>query len=222
MRRLLFENVLGGAELQPVSPSNVESPDHETSSQPLPSDGFVTHNKWICKPDKENKIVEIWMFGVLQATNHYLKIISLLHDLDADYVVHLYIHGPGGSISVGCNLISAMHRCKATIITHNLGTAASCASLILSFGDKIAIYPNAITMFHNAGFGNFESVHRMRSQAKHAIASTTMMLERMRDRGIITADEVDGIVKRGEEYFITSDVMIGRLKEAGILYTGGE
>ena len=185
-----------------------------------PSDGFVAGTQCAFKLSKEEKTMKIWLFGVLRDTNNYRKIISLLYSLPNDFTVHIFIHSPGGSIMVGCNILTAMERCKATVITYNIGMAASCGSLILAFGDKIHVDDNAITMFHHAGIGSQDSAHRLLTQTKHTIATVMNFFERMKERGVIVEEEIEGIVKRGEEYFITSDVMIGRLKANDIWYSG--
>ncbi len=168
----------------------------------------------------ENKLVYIYIIGVIRSINDYAKAIKLMHELTEEFTIHIYIHSPGGSVAAGCNFLTAMERCKATIITHNLGIAASCGSLILAFGDKINIPPNTITMFHNALQGSRDSVHRLLSQTQHTINFTMQLFTMMRDRGLITTEEIEGIVKRGDEYYLTGTMMAQRLQKAGLWYEG--
>jgi ATP-dependent protease ClpP protease subunit len=111
-------------------------------------------------------------------------------------------------------------KCKARIITHNIGSACSCGSLILSFGNLIHVNPLSITMFHNSAGGGYDSSHRMLTKAQHVIARVAVLFEMMKSRGIITEEEVNGITKSGKEYFLNSDEMTRRLKENNIWYEG--
>jgi ATP-dependent protease ClpP protease subunit len=174
------------------------------------------------KINKDDNTVLVYLFGVIYHTNDYAKLITLLHTLNENQTVFFYIYSPGGSVPAACNILTAMERCRAKIITVNLGLAASCGSLLLSFGDKIAICENSITMFHNAGMGLQDSVHRASTQISHTINYTnTILFAKMRDRGLITQQEIDRIVKTGEEYYFNSDEMISRLQAGDLLYTGG-
>ena len=202
---------IGAASLSPA-PQN---------SQKAPIGNYVVSTNSIYIVESDIKRVRAWLIGALFNTNDFRKLITTLHILPSDFTVHMFIHSPGGSLSAGCNLLSAMSKCKATIITYNIGTAASCGSLVLSFGDKIHVDPMCNTMFHNAGIGNYNAAHRLFAQTQHLINSTKHLFEMMRSRGIITEEEITGIVKQGKEYYITSDVMTERLKANNLWYEGG-
>lgn len=183
---------------------------------------WVSGSNCSYKINKEDNTVIVYLFGVIYNTADYAKLIALLHTLKESQTVFFYIYSPGGSVPAACNILTAMERCRAKIITVNLGLAASCGSLLLSFGNQIAICENSITMFHNAGMGLQDSVHRASTQITHTINYTNNVLfSKMRDRGLITQQEIDRIVKNGEEYYFNSDEMISRLQASDLLYTGG-
>lgn len=199
---------------------------------PANTDGSTAVNKsesdWVMgnccsyKINKKDNTVLVYLLGVIYDTKDYSRLIALLHTLEESQTVFFYIKSPGGSVPAACNILTAMERCRAKIITVNLGLAASCGSLILSFGDKIAICENSITMFHNAGMGLQDSVHRASTKVTHTINYTnTILFDKMVNKGIITQQEVDRIVKTGEEYYFNSDEMISRLQATDLLYTGG-
>lgn len=220
MKTTLMPKILNDLTIEPAIEQLVEPPIADKQSVKIADGKLITSTSFAFKVDTENKRVDVWLFGVLRNTREYSRIITMMYSLSAEYVLHLYIHSPGGSITVGCNILTAMEKCLATIITHNVGLAASCGSLLLSFGKRISISPNSTTMFHNAGFGNFDSAHRLLTQTQHTIANVMRLFERMRARGIITESEIEGIVKRGEEYYFTSDEMVRRLRAGNILYEG--
>lgn len=212
MKRSLIPTVMG----QPISPQQ-ESPVEKANKT---EDNFICGKGCSYKLDTEQKKVHIWIYGVISSTQNLMKVISLLHIIPNDFTVFIHIHSPGGSVPAACNLLTAMERCKATIITHNMGMAASCGSLILTFGDKIAIDPLSITMFHNAAGGRFDTIHRVETTIKHTISRINDIFRRLADRGIIDSSEIDRIVSNGEEFFIPSNVIIDRLRNNNLLYEG--
>ena len=197
-------------------------------SPALPSSGVPIKPQMQVRPscawlmDQESKTVKVWIIGKIGSVDEYITILGLLINCSPDYTVHMYINSRGGSVSTGCHILSAMERCKARIVTYNIGIAASCGSLILAFGDKIRIEKHAITMFHNAGMGSFNTVHRLITQAVHLTNQVQVFFAKMRDRGLITEEEIVGIVKQGQEYFITESEMRSRLQTNGLWYEGDE
>ena len=101
-----------------------------------------------------------------------------------------------------------------------MGMAASCGSLILAFGDKIAISPLSITMFHNAIGGGYDSIHRTQTRVNHTVERINDIFRILIGRGIVTEDEIAKIVSNGEEFFIPSDIIIDRLRNCNLLYEG--
>ena len=200
-------------------PLNVPTP-RELIPPPV-GGGFVASRSCMFKITKESKQVRVWLFGVIMCINDYRNFITMLHSLPSDFIVYIYIHSPGGSIQVACNILMAMERCKATIITYNIGMAASCGSLILAFGDKIHVDDLAITMFHNSASGGQDSTHRLLTKTKHLINSVSGFFDRMRIRGVMTEKEIEGIVNRGEEFYLNSDEMKQRLIASNLWYEGG-
>lgn len=199
-----------------------EVPEKETKPTAIDpkKNGFASDKKWVYNFDEKTKRHNILLFGVIAATNDYRDIISLLYKLTEKDEVLISIHSRGGAIRVAQDILTAMARCKATIITNNIGMAASCGSLILSYGDKIHVDPNTTTMFHHAAFGYQDSVHRMLSYSQHAIELGVDLLTKMKDRGILTEDEVYAISQRGEEFYLSSTMMEERLRANNLWYEG--
>jgi hypothetical protein len=77
---------------------------------------------------------------------------------------------------------------------------------------------NAVTMFHNSKSGGYDSTHRVLSTAKHSLEYLRFLLSKMQDRGVLIEDEVENILKRDAEYYITSNIMHDRLVENNLLY----
>lgn len=171
--------------------------------------------------DDDNKVAKIWLLGAIYNLTDYSGIISMMYALTADYTLHVYIHSPGGSITVTAYIISAMMSCKATVITHNLGLAASCGSLILCCGKLVSVVPYATTMFHASGYFSGGISHRIRSEVSHLIAYVDGLVAMMRDRGFLNDDECKAISNNGTEFYLPSSEMVKRLQANNILYDGG-
>jgi ATP-dependent protease ClpP protease subunit len=172
--------------------------------------------------DADAKIAKVWIIGPIYNLNDYSGVIALMYALTQEYTLHIYIHSPGGAIATTAYIISAMASCKATVVTHNIGIAASCGSLILCCGSLISIAPYAITMFHASGYFSGGTSHRIRSEVDHLIAYVDGLLSMMKDRGCLTDDECHAISNNGTEFYIPSSKMIERLQENNILYSGGK
>lgn len=181
---------------------------------------FFNNRSCIIKINTDNKRVDTWIYGVIGKLSDYVKLISILHSLTDKYTVFVHIHSPGGDIRTTCHILTAMDRCKANIITHNIGIAMSCGSFLLSFGDKIAVDDLSITMFHNAICGEKDSLHYLKTKVDHTVILIRHIFDKMIDRGLITETEGMKILNNGCEYFLKSDIITKRLKDNSILYEG--
>jgi ATP-dependent protease ClpP protease subunit len=70
-----------------------------------------------------------------------------LKGIDAD-TIHLRIDSPGGSTQEGFNIINALKRHPAKVVTHIDGMAASMASVIAQAGDERRMANNSLMMIH--------------------------------------------------------------------------
>ncbi|CAL7894277.1 ATP-dependent Clp protease proteolytic subunit [Fusobacterium necrophorum subsp. funduliforme] len=63
--------------------------------------------------------------------------------------INLYINSPGGSVTDGCAIYSALKRHKARVNVYIDGQCSSIASVVAMAGDKIVMSPVATMMIHN-------------------------------------------------------------------------
>ncbi|MDK4516858.1 Clp protease ClpP [Fusobacterium necrophorum] len=63
--------------------------------------------------------------------------------------INLYINSPGGSVTDGCAIYSALKRHKARVNVFIDGQCSSIASVIAMAGDKIVMSPVSTMMIHN-------------------------------------------------------------------------
>ena len=87
-----------------------------------------------------------WFDEPVSADQVYKELENFGNDID---VINLYINSPGGSVTEGCAIYSALKRHKAVKNVYIDGQCSSIASVIAMAGDKIAMSPVATMMIHN-------------------------------------------------------------------------
>lgn len=68
--------------------------------------------------------------------------------------IHVYINCPGGSVTDGMSIFSAMLKSKTPVDTHNIGIAASMGGVCFMGGRKRTMSDYASLMLHNPSGGN--------------------------------------------------------------------
>ena len=74
---------------------------------------------------------------------------AFLDTLSADDVAEIEINSPGGSVIQGVEMANAIKNCKAKIIAHVVGIAASMASVIACACDEIEMEEASVMMIHD-------------------------------------------------------------------------
>ena len=87
-----------------------------------------------------------WFDEPVSADQVYKELENFGNDIDT---INLYINSPGGSVTEGCAIYSALKRHKAIKNVYIDGQCSSIASVIAMAGDKIAMSPVATMMIHN-------------------------------------------------------------------------
>lgn len=87
-----------------------------------------------------------WFDEIITSDQVYKELENFGNDID---VINIYINSPGGSVTEGCAIYSALKRHKAVKNVYIDGQCSSIASVIAMAGDKIAMSPVATMMIHN-------------------------------------------------------------------------
>ena len=87
-----------------------------------------------------------WFDETVSAEQVYKELENFGDDIDT---INLYINSPGGSVTEGCAIYTALKRHKAVKNVYIDGQCSSIASVIAMAGDKIAMSPVATMMIHN-------------------------------------------------------------------------
>ena len=120
---------------------------------------------------KEKNNLNISFYGTIGSynwfENDYLTADAVFNDLqtfgDVENI-NVYINSPGGSVTDGCAIFTALKRHNATKTVYIDGQCSSIASVIAMAGDKIIMSPTATMMIHNpitALMGEAEDLRKM-------------------------------------------------------------
>jgi hypothetical protein len=69
--------------------------------------------------------------------------------------VHIYLNTPGGSASIGINIINAMRNCKANITGHLMAECHSMGTFIFLECDEFVVNEDIMLLFHAYSGWNF-------------------------------------------------------------------
>ncbi len=160
---------------------------------------------YIQQEDSVKRIV-ILLIDVIGACNGiYLKayedIINLLVTADASDKVDIYIDTPGGDIIIMTRLMTAIKRCKAEVTTISAGSVMSAGAPIWLSGHKNVILDSAIFMFHFSSHSDSGSSLSIFDAARNMVDYISeVIMAPMVKAGLITADELERVMKREEIY----------------------
>ncbi len=183
-------------------------------------DFFFVSSRFVIEVVSITKRINIILTGQIGYRLHeYIVLLSIINSATQEYEIHFYIDSPGGVLETTYSILSALSASPARVITHNLGLAASCGSLLLCAGDAIEVLPNTSTMFHNASGGAYGDVNINKQVTDFTIDTMAHIFDMFVEKKILSEDEVSEMLK-GREYYFTKTQMDQRLETAGLLYKG--
>ena len=167
---------------------------------------------YVRKTNDNKLIVTAYITGPIEDNVKYLMLLEILELVSENDQVYLFIDSPGGMVSTGAVIASAIDNCKAKVVGIARGFCASAASLIWSACHVNIASPLAVFLYHMSSHfdvGNSESI---RERAVILITYVREYLLKVAlDKGHITSDEFTTIVKGKEDVIIPATVMIPRL-----------
>ncbi len=168
---------------------------------------------YIRKTNEGNLIVTAYITGPIEENLQYLTLLEILEYMGADDEAYLFIDSPGGMVSTGAVVASAIDNCKGKVTGIARGFCASAASLIWSACHVNVASPLAVFLYHMSShfdMGNSESIKERAIILVEYVKNC--LLKVALDKGHITQDEYMQILKSKEDVIIPAPVMIQRLK----------
>lgn len=123
---------------------------------------LLASNKAACRPlamERNGNEVTIECVGTLLSTDEdaywwggvsaqaFARDLRSLTEADT---VHVRLSSPGGDVFAGVAMAQAIRECRASVIVHIDGQAASAASVVVAAAPRSVIAPGGMVMIHNA------------------------------------------------------------------------
>jgi ATP-dependent protease ClpP protease subunit len=90
-----------------------------------------------------------YISGPIEEPSRYTEMIHQIRTAGQNDVVHVHLNTPGGLVSTGVQIISAMRASNGHIVTHLEGEACSMGALLFLTADEMVVYDDSLLMFHN-------------------------------------------------------------------------
>jgi ATP-dependent protease ClpP protease subunit len=123
---------------------------------------LLASNKAACRPlalERNGNDVTIECVGTLLSTDEdaywwggvsaqaFARDLRSLTEADT---LHIRLNSPGGDVFAGVAMAQAIRECRASVIVHIDGMAASAASVVVAAAPRSIIAPGGMVMIHNA------------------------------------------------------------------------
>jgi ATP-dependent protease ClpP protease subunit len=133
-------------------------------------------------------------------------------DLATDgQVMHVYIASPGGSVFLMGRMISAIKSTKARVITYAQGCVASAATTVWVAGHERHILPGAYFMQHMSSQLMSDKSSVIAAKSVFCVEYISKQLEDAVNIGLFTPDEVDDMITKSSDIYISGREAISRV-----------
>ena len=116
--------------------------------------------------------------------------------------ITLYINSPGGYVSDGLAIVSAIEQSRTPIVTVAQGMAASCAFLVLISGHARFAYRHARLMYHQAWGGDFGKINERAESLEESMRLQERIDEIILRRTHLTAKQLKEIHERKQDWYL--------------------
>lgn len=151
-----------------------------------------------------------YLSGPLEEPSNYTEMIHQIRMATSNDTVHLHLNTPGGFISTGVQIISAMRSSQGHIVTHLEGEACSLGALLFLASDEMVVYDDSILMFHNYSAGAIGKGHELTASVDASNRWYTKLITTICSP-FLTDDELNAIFA-GADFWMLSDEVEQRLK----------
>ena len=118
-------------------------------------------------------------------------------------VFHLRIDSPGGAVMLMGRVTSAIKRTKAKVVTYAIGQVGSAATTIWAAGQERFILPGANFMQHMSTQMLYDKTMAISAKSCFMANHIREQLEHLISIGLFTADEVQAMIDRDSDIFIS-------------------
>lgn len=154
--------------------------------------------------DADGLLYEAFIVGPIREAKDYVDLIDSLKIAKPTDIFHIYLDSPGGLVSTGGIIASAIHHSRAAVCTFAMGICASAAALIHSAASPGNAYVSeyAVMMYHMSSHFDSGTSTKILERAKHQVRYVNeCLLNKALEDGHFTREEFAKI-QNGTEIFI--------------------
>ncbi len=155
--------------------------------------------------------LHFYLSGPIEDPSKYTEMIHQIRTAGQNDVVNIHLNTPGGLVSTGVQMISAMRASQAHIVTHLEGEACSMGALLFLTADEMVVYDDSLIMFHNYSGGAFGKGHELTA----VVEATNKWYSKLAKTiciPFLTASELTKIFEGADMWMLSDEVEI-RLKK---------
>lgn len=161
---------------------------------------------YVASKPEGGKIFSAYISEQILDLDCYIDLIDTLFSAGPEDDYYIYIDSPGGFVSSGSIIASAIHHSRANVYTIARGLCASAAALIHNSAKPghAKMANMSMLMIHMSSHGDMGLSTRIATNAENQVRYVNEnLLKQARDLGYITPEELTRI-QGGDEIFITA------------------
>lgn len=158
-------------------------------------------------------VIRFYINGSIENHEAYMPLISKLQNADEMDEIHIHLNTLGGDISIGAQIINAMKRSNAKIVTHIDGQCFSLGTLIFLSSDEQMVSDYAIAMCHNFSSGTMGKGNEQIAELKATMEWFETMARNIY-RGFLTDEEIESLFRGADIWMLGPEIdeRLARLK----------
>lgn len=177
--------------------------EDQEEQKDVPED-FAAKHVAIFEPQSPEAPLDVYLYNEIAESYRYVELCQTLRNSPKGRSIRLHINSPGGLVSTGTALISAMLQSKAHIQARVEGEASSMAAYIALAADSLVFgCPATEMMLHTSWHEISGKVSDTSSTTLATAASTRSLIEQL-TIPFLLKKEADAIL-RGEDFYLTHD-----------------
>lgn len=137
------------------------------------------------------------------------EVVTALNMANEEDTVLIHLSSPGGCVSTGNQIISAIENCRSHVHVHCSGQVCSMAPFIVLAANSFTCEEYTQFMFHTISFGTFSEGVDVEKYSAFVNKQTRKMFED-RLNGFFTEEEIDGILLRKDEVWMDAEEFVNR------------
>lgn len=155
-------------------------------------------------------IYHFYLSGEIKEAKEYIELLNILKTAETHDTIIIYINSEGGDLFTTIQIIAAIEKSNASVITSLDGCAYSAATMIFLAGKSHLVSPYSSFMIHNYSGAMAGKGHEISSQIKFTDSFVKSFINKIY-KNFLTAKEISDIID-GKDLWMDSEEVERRLK----------